>query len=505
MASFSHLPLGWRIPDRVHAVSCSLPTMRAVRGYEEKDPATVRQMASGYPRFVVHPLVRQLAVHLAAQHGLGGHTLWLASSARLADELLAYLGAAYAVRFAADGVHGVAHPESPELAGRAKTFLQNTGGFLASREAEDRLVRLGALPTVAPEELFAGDARAEVQRVLRRAFPAAGTEDCFLCSCGINAVYSAFRSVAELQAARGRTIWVQLGWLYLDTIAILKKFTPAPSDYVHLHDVFDRAALERLFEEKGDRIAGVITEVPTNPLIQTPDVPWLAALARRHDARVILDPSIASPFSVDLLPFADVVVASLTKYTANEGDVIAGLAVVNPAAPDAVLLRRLLGARIEPIYPRELARLAAQIGRTEEVLARIQANVPRVVSFLESRPEVRMVRWARHAAARENFERVARTPDAVGSMVTFELTGPVDAFYDAVRLPKGPSFGMSTTLLCPFIQLAHHDLVTSEAGRAELAASGLNPELMRLSVGTEPVEEIIAALAEALGACPTCP
>jgi cystathionine gamma-synthase len=498
MDSFSHLPLGWRIPDRVHAVSCSLPTMRAVRGYEEKDPATVRQMASGYPRFVVHPLVRQLAVHLAAQHGLGGHTLWLASSARLADELLAHLGAAHAVRFATDGVHGVAHPESPELAGRAKTFLQNTGGFLSSREAEDRLVRLGALPAVAPEELFAGDARGEVGRVLRRAFPAAGTEDCFLCSCGINAVYSAFRSVAELQAARGRTIWVQLGWLYLDTIAILKKFTAVPSDYVHVRDVFDRAVLEQLFAEKGDRIAGVITEVPTNPLIQTPDVPWLATLARRHDARIILDPSIASPFSVDLLPYADVVVASLTKYTANEGDVIAGLAIVNPATPDAVLLRRLLGARIEPIYPRELARLAAQIGRTEEVLARIQANVPRVVSFLESRPEVRVVRWARHAASRENFERVARTPGAVGSMVTFELTGAVDAFYDAVRLPKGPSFGMTTTLLCPFIQLAHHDLVTSEAGRAELAASGLNPELMRLSVGTEPVEEIIAALAEAL-------
>jgi len=127
-----------------------------------------------------------------------------------------------------------------------------------------------------------------------------------------------------------------------------------------------------------------------------------------------------------------------------------------------------------------------------------------VVAFLESRPEVRAVRWARHAASRANFERVARTPGAVGSMVTFELTGPVDTFYDAVRLPKGPSFGMITTLLCPFIQLAHYDLVTSEAGRAELAASGLNPELLRLSVGTEPVEEIIAALAEALGACRIC-
>jgi cystathionine gamma-synthase len=46
--------------------------------------------------------------------------------------------------------------------------------------------------------------------------------------------------------------------------------------------------------------------------------------------------------------------------------------------------------------------------------------------------------------------------------------------------------------------LAHYDLVTSEAGRAELAASGLDPNLLRFSIGTEPVEDIIAALAEAL-------
>ncbi len=87
---------------------------------------------------------------------------------------------------------------------------------------------------------------------------------------------------------------------------------------------------------------------------------------------------------------------------------------------------------------------------------------------------------------------------ATGCMLSFELRVPMDRFYDAVRLPKGPSFGMTTTLLCPFIQLAHYDLVTSEAGRAELAAAGLSPDLMRLSVGTEPVEAIVAAISEAL-------
>jgi cystathionine gamma-synthase len=85
-------------------------------------------------------------------------------------------------------------------------------------------------------------------------------------------------------------------------------------------------------------------------------------------------------------------------------------------------------------------------------------------------------------------------------MISFTLHGAIDAFYDALRLPKGPSFGMRTTLICPFMYLAHYDMVTSPAGRAELKANGLDPDLLRLCVGTEPADEIIAALGEALAA-----
>jgi cystathionine gamma-synthase len=84
-------------------------------------------------------------------------------------------------------------------------------------------------------------------------------------------------------------------------------------------------------------------------------------------------------------------------------------------------------------------------------------------------------------------------------MITFTLRRDLETFYDRLRLPKGPSFGMTTTLICPFMYLAHYDLVTTPAGLAELAASKLDPDLLRLCLGTEPVEDIIAALSEALG------
>ena len=68
--------------------------------------------------------------------------------------------------------------------------------------------------------------------------------------------------------------------------------------------VFDTAAIERLFAEHGARIAGIVTEIPTNPLVQTPDVPHLTALVRKHGAMLLLDPSVNSAFNLDVLPHA---------------------------------------------------------------------------------------------------------------------------------------------------------------------------------------------------------
>ncbi len=500
MSAFTHLPLGQRIPASLHGVSCSLPTMRDVIGYEEKDPEITKHLTSGYPRFVVHPFAKRAAAHLIRTQGLVGQSLWLTSSRRAAERLRAHL-ASPAVRLLEDGpLTGIAFPENAALSSRAKIFLQHTGMFLSSREAEDYLLRAGELESAQPETTFEGYAAGNVKGHVARASGHAESGDVFLAPSGMNAIYGAFRVAAALQRAKGRTRWLQFGWLYLDTIAILQKFTDQPAqDYLFQGDVFDLDALRRLFSEQGDKIAGIITEVPTNPLIQTPDLATIRGLCRSHGALLIIDPTIASPFNIDVLPYADVMVNSLTKYTASEGDVIMGSVVVNPESPHAADFRARLPAELEPVYSRDLERLAAQIGDTTAVMAQINSSTPAIVEFLRTHPRIKALYWSHHPASRENYLKLARSPNALGSMLSFELAMPLALFYDRLRLPKGPSFGMKTTLICPFIYLAHYDLITSETGRATLAAAGLSPELLRMSIGCEPAEDIIAALAEALG------
>lgn len=472
--------------------------MRDVIGYEEKDPAVTQHMTSGYPRFVQHPYLRQAAQHLLAQEGSHDEQLWLTASAHAATGLANWLAPTACRVVNRGGLHGVAFPAHPDTYSRAKTWLQHVGAFASSRAAEDYLHRQGLLPTTTVETLRSDSAHEALDRYFSNAFAPATARDWRVTCTGMNAIWAAFQAVREVQLPRGRTKWLQLGWLYLDTIAILQKFTGDASNYLCLHDVFDVAALDQIFSAHGSELAGVITEVPTNPLIQTLDLPRLHALCRRHGVHLIVDPTIASPLNLDVLPHADVVVNSLTKYTASEGDVILGVVVVHPGAPDAAVLRAGVERHAEPPYPRDLYRLAAQIGDTEAVIARTNETAGRVARFLQSHPRVDRVWWGHELRSLPHLRALARRGDAVGSVISFTVKGELARFYDRLALAKGPSFGMKTTLICPFMYLAHYDLVSQPAGREYLLSKGIPADLLRLSVGCEPAEDIIAELTRAL-------
>ena len=508
MSALVHLPLGQRIPDRLHAVSCSLPTMYSVIGYEEQNPAVTAHLTSGYPRFVVHPLLGQVASELVRRDpALAGRRLWLTAGPAAADSVIKYLGGIGKVLPLTPYLTAFVLPvgSTGELSTSVRRYLQHTGAFASSRAAEDWLVAAGLRASIEPECLYSGtdtEAASHVRTSVAASFGhGLAARDVHLVPSGMAATFAAFQAVNAVQSPRGRTRWIQLGWLYLDTIAILQKLTAAPaSDYLHHADVFDLAGLRRLLEANRGKVAGILAEVPTNPLVQTSDLPALSALCREFGVALVVDPTIASPLNLDVLPCADLVANSLTKYTASEGDVILGAVMVNPASPLAFDLQPALAeaARLAALYPRDVARLAAQIDATPALIERINGTTPLVVEFLRKHPRVDSLHWSGRQDSAANYAALARTSGSVGSMISFSVTGDFASFYDRLRLAKGPSFGLTTSLICPFMYLAHYDLVTTPAGRDHLAANGIAPELFRLSIGSEPAEEIIAALAEAL-------
>jgi cystathionine gamma-synthase len=300
--------------------------------------------------------------------------------------------------------------------------------------------------------------------------------------------------VNAVQRPRGRKAWIQLGWLYVDSTRLFEKAVDAPHHFVS--DVRDLAAVERLLAA-GD-VAGVFTEVPNNPQLETADIAALRALCDKHGAKLLLDPSSAGIASVDVLPHADLVCSSLTKYAAAEGDVMAGLLVVHPARPDARELLAVARAAHTPLHPLDARELARQVGRMAEVTARLSANAAELARRLAAHPAVARVRIADQGPTAAHYRAVQRPGAGVGALLTIELRGDMRRVYDRLAVVKGPSFGIRHTLTTPFLWLAHYEEVTTPEGRAKIRAAGLDPDLLRISVGLEPIEDIWAAFAHAL-------
>jgi len=489
-------PLGAPVPANPHAVVVSLPEFDDVIGYEERRPETMAVVRAGYPRFLRHPFVIAAAERAAAAAGLRGRALFpvggTADAARIAA--LANLPSE-AFGIVDTGGWALLHLAEANAAGTALAgkLIQHTGVTLSSRQAEDWL----AGQTSAGDDNAAGSV-ADAIAPLLAPVPAA---DILLCRSGMNAFHAAFEAVRAVQRTRGRARWLQLGWLYTDTPEILRKClrTGAGESFVCVTDVLDKAAVEKFFADNAGCVAGVVAETPTNPLLRTPDLAWLRALANRHGALLVLDPSSSGLPNVNALPFADILVCSLTKYASHEGDVMAGVLAVNPAAGDAPALLAAARNAVSPAYWRDLARLSEELKTMPAAVARMNANANALAEWLRRHPAVRRVRTAFDADVAGNYAAIARSSDAAGGLITIETNLPPARFYDRAHCVKGPSFGTDFTIVSPYLYMAHYDLVSAPEGRTELLRHGLDPELIRISVGTENFTDIAAMLAEALG------
>lgn len=502
-AAFAAYPLGHSITGSPHSVCVSLPTLADVVAYEEKDAATLQAFQSGYPRFVRNPLIRQLSARWAALDRMHPNDPLLADEAAAIDLCAFARIPSRNVRQLDAAVWSVALPAEPTVQTEAQAFLRHTGAGLSSREAEAILERDFGLPSY-PEVRAAGAAANHDQLIREHLHAVYGTDhidDIHLFRSGMNAFYSGFRALQAIQRERGKDLWLQLGWLYVDTACILERFASRHAQPIRILQVFDLDTLRATFCEHGHRIAGIVTEVPTNPLVQTPDIDALRSLADDFRAALILDPTLVSPHNVNILSYADLHINSLTKYAAAEADVMMGALALNPRSRFYAELRDRAPVFGTPPGAADLARMAAQIPNYGHIVERINFATEQVAAFLARHPAVRALYWARSEPSCYYYQGLQHRACGPGAIVSFSLNGSLSAFYDHCRFVKSPSFGARFTLLCPFMYLAHYQLVTSPSGRHFLVENGLDPELIRLSVGTEPVEDILAELDRSLAGC----
>jgi cystathionine gamma-synthase len=242
------------------------------------------------------------------------------------------------------------------------------------------------------------------------------------------------------------------------------------------------------------RTKAVWVETPSNPLLGITDIASVADITRGAGARLVVDNTFASPYLQQPLSLgADVVVHSTTKYMGGHSDVVGGALVVNDDAlgEELAFHQNAMGAVAGPfdawLTLRGIKTLAVRMDRHS-------ANAVRVTELLLAHPEVTHVLYPglpEHAG----HEVAAKQMRAFGGMVSFRVAGGEQAAVDVCNRAElftlGESLGGVESLIEHPGRMTH----ASAAGSAlEVPA-----DLVRLSVGIEAADDLLADLSRALG------
>lgn len=240
-------------------------------------------------------------------------------------------------------------------------------------------------------------------------------------------------------------------------------------------------------------------ETPSNPLLKITDIKQVVALAQKHELLTIIDNTFMTPqFQSPLSLGVDIVIHSATKFLNGHSDVVAGLVVVNDLAlaegirAQQTVLGSILGVEDCWLVLRGLKTMGLR-------MAQAAATAAKIATFLAAAPQVKAVYYP-GLASHLGHEIHLSQASSGGAVLSFELADQtaVLAFSKALKLPiTAVSLGGVESILSYPATMSHACVPPEERAR-----QGITEGLLRLSVGIEDAEDLLADLAQALAQIP---
>ena len=239
----------------------------------------------------------------------------------------------------------------------------------------------------------------------------------------------------------------------------------------------------------------LFAESPTNPAIDIIDLELLGAIAKKHNLILIIDNCFATPYLQQPIKWgAHLVIHSATKLIDGQGRVLGGITVGDAELIQKIyLFSRLTGPSLSPfnawVLSKSLETLAIRLDRHCE-------NAMKVAEFLEQHPNVNKVKYP-FLKSHPQYEIAQKQMKLGGNIVAFEIKGGLEAgraFLDKIKLCSlSPNLGDTRTIVTHPASTTHSKLSVEE----RLAVS-ITDGLVRVSVGLETVNDVIADLEQAL-------
>ena len=299
----------------------------------------------------------------------------------------------------------------------------------------------------------------------------------------IHTVLSLFRSGDRLLVSDN---------IYGGTFRILDNvFKPLGIEY-QIVDTSDNAAVEAAID---DTVKAIYIETPANPLLTVTDIAAVSAIAKKHGKLLIVDNTFLTPYLQRPIEFgADIVIHSGTKYLGGHSDTISGLVVVNDKeiADRLYYLQNAIGGVLSPfdsfLIIRGIKTLGVRMDRHVD-------NAVKIANWLVDSGYALKVYYP-GLKTDPGYEVQKKQAKAPGAMISFVLKDKYDykAFFRNLELiTLAESLGGVESLVCHPASMTHASIPADI--RAQV---GIVDELIRLSVGIESADDLIADLKQAI-------
>ncbi|KAF9817726.1 hypothetical protein IEO21_03275 [Rhodonia placenta] len=330
-------------------------------------------------------------------------------------------------------------------------------------------------------------------------------DDVFTFSTGMSAIWSAHQLALGVRPAAKS---ICFGFPYTDTLKILQKWGPGchflghglDKDIDELEVILEREAAQ----SEGPPALALFAEFPSNPLLRTPHLGRLRALADKYDFLIVVDETIGNFVNVEVLPYADIVVSSLSKVFSGDANVMGGSVVLNPKGRHYAALKAHMAQTYEDSYfdedaiymernSRDFRRRISIIDDNTLAVCELLRERSLVASPIPARAVVKDVLYPKWVTP-DNYERCRLPGGGYGGLfsVMFTTLAASHAFYDTLPCYKGPSLGTNFTLASPYTILAHYAELEWAAGY------GVEEGLVRVSVGMEDRATLLQGFEQAL-------
>ena len=260
----------------------------------------------------------------------------------------------------------------------------------------------------------------------------------------------------------------------------------------------DTSNLDEVKNAMKENTRVVYLETPANPNLKIVDIKALAKMAHTNpNTLVIVDNTFATPYMQKPLTLgADIVVHSVTKYINGHGDVIAGLVITNKELADQIRFVGLKDMTGAVLGPQEAYYIIRGLKTFEIRMERHCKNARAIADFLNKHPKVEKVYYP-GLETHPGYEIAKKQMKDFGAMISFELKGGFEAGKTLLNnlslCSLAVSLGDTETLIQHPASMTH-----SPYTKEEREVAGITDGLVRLSVGLENVEDIIADLEQGL-------